>query len=174
MTFDRQLALLFILPIPIASIAWTVTHEEVDSEFLGGAATHTTQSGVAHLATHDEASALEAIRTLLSRMNGPKKMMAEMKAHEGSRVEITGLMKKGQYRPDGISLGGGVRAVEAARPRVIDSDRPLGVQARIDSLNPGHPGTMDSAAGSVCSGTLPRGGPHRRGPRVTQVSPTLS
>ena len=29
MTLDRQLALLFILPIPIASIAWTVTHEEV-------------------------------------------------------------------------------------------------------------------------------------------------
>jgi len=48
------------------NVVKTVTHEEVDSEFLGGAATHTTQSGVAHLATHDEASALEAIRTLLS------------------------------------------------------------------------------------------------------------
>jgi hypothetical protein len=32
MTLDRQLLLLFILPIPIASIAWTVTHEEVFRE----------------------------------------------------------------------------------------------------------------------------------------------
>ena len=29
MTFYRQLALLLVLPIPIACIAWTVTHEEV-------------------------------------------------------------------------------------------------------------------------------------------------
>jgi hypothetical protein len=32
MTLDRQLVLLFVLPIPIASIAWTVTHEEVFRE----------------------------------------------------------------------------------------------------------------------------------------------
>ena len=42
------------------------------------------------------------------RMNGPKKLMAEIKAHEGSMIEITGLMKKGQYN-DGIDLGRGVR-----------------------------------------------------------------
>jgi hypothetical protein len=43
------------------------------------------------------------------RMNGTKKVMDEIKAHEGSMIEITGLMKKGQYRPDGVSIGGGVR-----------------------------------------------------------------
>lgn len=32
MTFYRQLALLLLLPIPIACIAWTVTHEEVFRE----------------------------------------------------------------------------------------------------------------------------------------------
>jgi hypothetical protein len=32
MTFERQVAALFILAIPIASIAWTVTHEEVFRE----------------------------------------------------------------------------------------------------------------------------------------------
>ena len=32
MTIDQQLVLLFVLPIPIASIAWTVTHEEVFRE----------------------------------------------------------------------------------------------------------------------------------------------
>lgn len=32
MTWDHQLVLLLILPIPIASIAWTVTHEELFRE----------------------------------------------------------------------------------------------------------------------------------------------
>jgi hypothetical protein len=32
MSLERQLALLFVLPIAIASIAWTVTHEEVFRE----------------------------------------------------------------------------------------------------------------------------------------------
>jgi acetyl-CoA carboxylase carboxyltransferase component len=48
------------------NVVRTVTHEEVDTEFLGGATTHTTRSGVAHLAADDEASALDAVRTLLS------------------------------------------------------------------------------------------------------------
>src|SRR6185295_1707783 len=42
------------------------------------------------------------------RMNGPKKLMAEIKAHEGSMIELTGLMKKGQY-VEGVNIGGGVR-----------------------------------------------------------------
>ncbi|HEU0236517.1 MAG TPA: acyl-CoA carboxylase subunit beta [Candidatus Limnocylindrales bacterium] len=47
------------------NVVKTVTHEEVDSEFLGGATTHTTRSGVAHLAAPDEASALDAVRGIL-------------------------------------------------------------------------------------------------------------
>jgi hypothetical protein len=39
------------------------------------------------------------------RMNGPKQMLSEIKAHEGSMIEITGLMKKGQ-RNDGVTVGG--------------------------------------------------------------------
>ena len=39
-----------------------MTHEEVDSEALGGAAVHTGRSGVAHLAARDEAEALDARR----------------------------------------------------------------------------------------------------------------
>jgi hypothetical protein len=42
------------------------------------------------------------------RMNGPKKLLSEIKAHEGSMIELTGLMKKGQYN-DGVNIGGGVR-----------------------------------------------------------------
>jgi propionyl-CoA carboxylase beta chain len=44
----------------------TVTHEDVDREFLGGAETHTTRSGVAHIAALDEAGALDAARNLLA------------------------------------------------------------------------------------------------------------
>ena len=48
------------------NVVKTVTHEEVDSEFLGGAMTHTTKSGVAHLAARDEATALDHARRILS------------------------------------------------------------------------------------------------------------
>ncbi|MGH2359240.1 MAG: acyl-CoA carboxylase subunit beta, partial [bacterium] len=47
------------------NVVKAVTHEEVDSEFLGGALTHTTRSGVAHLAARDEADALDAVRRIL-------------------------------------------------------------------------------------------------------------
>jgi len=43
------------------------------------------------------------------RMNGPKKMMSEIKAHEGSMIELTGIIKKGQVAQDGVAIGGGVR-----------------------------------------------------------------
>src|SRR3954465_6007470 len=43
-----------------------VTHEDVDAERLGGATTHTTRSGVAHIAAGDEAEALTTARRILS------------------------------------------------------------------------------------------------------------
>jgi hypothetical protein len=43
------------------------------------------------------------------RMNGPKKVISEIKAQEGTRIEITGLIKKGQYEQSGVRLGSGVR-----------------------------------------------------------------
>jgi hypothetical protein len=62
----------------------------------------------------DPPSNLEMREGTHLRMNGPKKLMAEIKAHEGSMmVGITGLMKKGQYAPGGVSLGGGVRIAPA-------------------------------------------------------------
>jgi propionyl-CoA carboxylase beta subunit len=48
------------------AVVKTVTHEDVDAEFLGGATTHTTRSGVAHVAAPDEAAALDTARALLS------------------------------------------------------------------------------------------------------------
>lgn len=63
------------------------------------------------------------------RMNGPKKMMADIKGHEGSMIEITGLMKKGQYN-DGVNIGGGVRISPAPAGAGVPS--PGGGQNWID------------------------------------------
>jgi hypothetical protein len=43
------------------------------------------------------------------RMNGAKQLMADIKGQEGSKIEITGLIKKGQVGPEGVSIGRGVR-----------------------------------------------------------------
>ena len=67
--------------------------------------------------TADEAgSTLEITEGMRLRMNGPKKLMTEIKAHQGSMIEITGTMKKGQYKPDGVGLGGGVRVGPSGGP----------------------------------------------------------
>lgn len=50
------------------NVVRAVTHEDVDSERLGGALTHTTRSGVAHLAAKDEAESLDAVRRLLAHL----------------------------------------------------------------------------------------------------------
>ena len=47
------------------SVVKAVTHEDVDAERLGGAVTHTTISGVAHIAATDEAEALTTARRIL-------------------------------------------------------------------------------------------------------------
>ena len=47
------------------NVVKAVTHEDVDAEQLGGAITHTTISGVAHLAAVDEAEALSVTRRIL-------------------------------------------------------------------------------------------------------------
>src|SRR5437773_12121443 len=48
------------------NVVKAVTHEDVDAERLGGASTHTTISGVAHVAAADEAQALTTVRRILA------------------------------------------------------------------------------------------------------------
>ena len=48
------------------NVVKTVTHEDVTSEDLGGAAAHATKSGVAHFRAPDDAAALALLRRLLS------------------------------------------------------------------------------------------------------------
>ena len=67
------------------------------------------------------------------RMNGPKALIAEIKAHEGSMIEITGLMKKGQYSPGGVGIGRGVRIAPGSEPTGgSQPGNPIGSQIQID------------------------------------------
>ncbi len=66
--------------------------------------------------TSDQPGSLDIPEGMHLRINAPKKMMAEIKAHEGSMIEITGLMKKGQFDPDGVNIGGGVRITPGPAP----------------------------------------------------------
>ena len=59
--------------------------------------------------TEDEPGNVDIPEGMHIRMNGPKKVMAEIKAHEGSMIEITGLMMKGQFKTGGVGVGGAVR-----------------------------------------------------------------
>jgi hypothetical protein len=59
--------------------------------------------------TVDEPGSVSVPEGTHFRMNGPKKLIAEIKAHEGSMIAITGVTKRGQYTPDGVGIGGGVR-----------------------------------------------------------------
>jgi hypothetical protein len=59
--------------------------------------------------TEDQPGRAEIPEGMRFRMNAQKKLMAEIKAHEGQMISITGLIKKGQYAESGIPIGGGVR-----------------------------------------------------------------
>ena len=59
--------------------------------------------------TEDQPGSADIPEGMHLRMNGPKKLIEEIKAHEGSMIVLSGLMKKGQYGPPGIGIGGGVR-----------------------------------------------------------------
>jgi hypothetical protein len=80
--------------------------------------------------TPDEPGSAEIQEGMRIRMNGPKKLMADIKAHEGSMIAITGLMKKGQ-RPDGVGIGG-VRVAPAPSPGGGIVGNPIANQIQID------------------------------------------
>jgi len=58
--------------------------------------------------------------------------MAEIKGQEGSAIEITGLIKRGQFAPDGMSVGGGVRIGPAPSSPGGGFGSPVGGQIMID------------------------------------------
>jgi len=84
--------------------------------------------------TPDEPGTAEISEGMHIRMNGPKKLMSEIKAHEGSMIAITGLMRKGQMRPDGVGIGGGIRIAppSSSSPGGGVIGNPIANQVQID------------------------------------------
>ena len=79
----------------------------------------------------DEPGSAEIQEGMRLRMNGPKKLMAEIKAHEGSMIAITGLMKKGQNR-DGVGISGVRIAPAPSSPGGGVIGNPIANQIQID------------------------------------------
>lgn len=50
------------------------------------------------------------------RLAGPKTLLKEIRDEEGTMIEVTGLVRKGQLDPSGVSLGGGVRVGPGPSP----------------------------------------------------------
>jgi hypothetical protein len=78
--------------------------------------------------TEDQGARLDIPEGMHFRMQGPKKMMAEIKAHEGSMVGITGLIKKGQHGPSGVGIAPGVRIMPGGSPTAGGGPRDAGVE----------------------------------------------
>jgi acetyl-CoA carboxylase carboxyltransferase component len=80
-----------------------VTHEEVDPEALGGAAVHSTRSGVAHFTAPDEDTALAQVRWLLSylpanNLTPPPHVSSRDDPHR-STPELADLVPAGAQQP---------------------------------------------------------------------------
>ena len=80
----------------------TVTHEDVTFEELGGAVTHNSVSGVAHLACESEEDMFESFRELLSYI--PQNNMEGLPITEYSKDEIDGISELDQIIPDNSTV----------------------------------------------------------------------
>ena len=82
--------------------------------------------------TPDEPGSVDIPPGMHLRMNGPKNIIAEIKAREGSMIAITGIMKKGQLNPTGVTIGRGVTVAPGPDPTGGRPGNPLGNQVFID------------------------------------------
>lgn len=62
------------------------------------------------------------------RLEGPKQLLDEIKAREGSMVEITGLMKQSDTRQPGIGVAGGRIRIAPVMPSGRGVGREPGIQ----------------------------------------------
>lgn len=60
------------------------------------------------------------------RLSGPKKLLEEIKAHQGDMVELTGLMRKSDLVEQGVGLAGG-------KIRIMPGRSPVGATGGPDS-----------------------------------------
>ena len=80
----------------------TVTHEDVTFEELGGAVTHNSVSGVAHLACESEEDMFESLRELLSYI--PQNNMEGLPISEYAKDEIDGITELDKIIPDNSTV----------------------------------------------------------------------
>ena len=80
----------------------TVTHEDVTFEELGGAVTHNSVSGVAHLACESEEDMFDSLRELLSYI--PQNNMEGLPITEYAKDEIDGINELDQIIPDNSTV----------------------------------------------------------------------
>ena len=77
------------------NVVKTVTHEEISSEELGGAATHAQKSGVSHFTSDNEVECLETLRELLS-------FIPQNNLEEPPRIECTDPIDRADAKLDTI------------------------------------------------------------------------
>ena len=70
----------------------------------------------------DQPGTLEVQPGRRFRLNGPKPLMNEIKAHRRSAMQVTGLIRKAAMAPQGISVAGGRVRIGGAVPRDAISD----------------------------------------------------
>lgn len=66
--------------------------------------------------TADEPGSIDVAEGTHLHMNGPKKMMSDIKAHQAVMIEITGTVRRDQLDPGGVSLGKGIRISPGTPP----------------------------------------------------------
>ena len=84
------------------NVVKTVTHEEVSSEELGGAATHATKSGVTHFACANEIVAIQHVKKLLSYMPQNCEEQAPALVYESAneqRLKLNDIMPENANQP---------------------------------------------------------------------------
>ena len=70
----------------------------------------------------DQPGTLEVQPGRRFRLNGPKALLNEIKAHRRSAMQVTGLIRKAAVTPQGISVAGGRVRIGGAVPRDAISD----------------------------------------------------
>ncbi|MFY7708808.1 MAG: acyl-CoA carboxylase subunit beta, partial [Flavobacteriales bacterium] len=84
------------------NVVKTVTHEEVTSEELGGASTHSTKSGVTHLTAENDIAAIQKIKNLLSYMPSnceEQPPMLEYSVGDESRPSLNNIIPDNPNQP---------------------------------------------------------------------------
>jgi propionyl-CoA carboxylase beta chain len=84
------------------NVVKTVTNEEVTSEELGGASSHATKSGVAHITSSNDAACLEDIKNLLSYLpqnNTEKPALLPFKLQDEIRENLSHILPENTNKP---------------------------------------------------------------------------